>query len=73
MTTKEIIVDVARQQGMTPSEVEKEMKEAIREAMASPDPHAQELWRQIAPDGKEPTLDHFLTVVAAMVRKRMGS
>ena len=73
MTTKEIIAEVARQQGMTPSEVEKEMKEAIREAMASPDPHAQELWRQSAPDGKEPTLDYFLTVVAAMVRKRMGS
>lgn len=73
MTTKEIIAEVARQKGLTPLEVEKEMKKAIREGMASPDPHAQKLWRQIAPDGKEPTLDHFLTVVAAMVRKRMGS
>ena len=52
MTTKEIIRQIAKQHGVTPEQVEADMKEAIRAGMASTDPHAQELWKQIAPDGK---------------------
>lgn len=46
MTTAEIIAQIARQHGITPAEVEKEMLDAIRKAMASPDPQAREMWRQ---------------------------
>lgn len=49
------------------------MMEAIRAGMASTDPHAQELWKQIAPDGKEPSLDTFLKFCAEQVDKRMGN
>ena len=35
--------------------------------MASPDPHAQVLWKQISPDGKEPDLDTFLSFMANRV------
>ena len=45
---------------MTPKEVEEAMRSAIREAMATQDPQAQKLWKQIAPDGKEPSIGKFL-------------
>ena len=71
MTTKEIIRQIAKQHGVTPEQVEADMKEAIRAGMESTDPHAQELWKQIAPDGKEPSLDAFLKFCADQVDKRM--
>ena len=45
--TKRILQIIAAEQGITPEEVEHEMMEAIRAGMASPDPHAQALWKQI--------------------------
>ena len=36
------------------------MLSTMREAMASKDPQAQKLWKKLAPNGKEPTLDEFL-------------
>ncbi len=70
--TKRIIEIIATENGISPEEVEYEMMEAIRAGMASPDPHAQELWKQIAPDGKEPDLDTFLSLVANRVDMMMG-
>lgn len=60
MTTKEIIRQIAETNGTTPEQVATEMRKAIRTAMVSTDPHAQELWRQIAPDGKEPSIGRFI-------------
>ena len=65
--TRKILETIAAQHGTTPENVEHEMMEAIRAGMASPDPHAQALWKQICPDGKEPDLDTFLTFMANRV------
>lgn len=65
--TKRILETVAAQNGITAEEVEHEMMEAIRAAMASPDPHARAMWKQICPDGKEPDLETFLTFMAKWV------
>lgn len=65
--TKRIIQTIAAKEGKTPEYVEEEMMKAIRAAMATTDPHAQALWRQIAPDGKEPDLDTFLEFAANRV------
>ena len=65
--TRKILETIAAQNGTTPENVEHEMIEAIRAGMASPDPHAQALWKQICPDGKEPDLDTFLTFMANRV------
>lgn len=62
--TRKIIQTIAAQKGTTPENVEHEMMEAIRAGMASPDPYAQALWKQICTDGKEPDLDTFLSFVA---------
>ena len=69
--TKRIIEIIALQNGITAEEAEHEMMEAIRAAMASPDPHAQALWKQICPDGKEPDLDTFLAFMAKRVNMMM--
>ena len=69
--TKRIIEIIAAENGISPEKVEHEMMEAIRAGMASTDPHAQELWKQIAPDGKEPDLDTFLSFVANRVDMMM--
>ena len=65
--TRKIIQTIAAQKGTTPENVEHEMMEAIRAGMASPDPHAGALWKQMCPDGKEPDLDTFLSFIANRV------
>lgn len=70
--TKMILEIIAAANGITPEKVEYEMMEAIRAGMASPDPHAQPLWKQICPDGKEPDLDTFLTFMADRVDMLMS-
>lgn len=73
MTTKDIIAQVARKNNMTPETVEEEMQKAIRAAMATADPHAQALWRQIAPDGKEPSIETFLTFCVKRLNAMRGN
>lgn len=73
MTTKDIIRQIAMQHGVTPEQVEADMKEAIRTAMSSTDPQAQELWKQIAPDGKEPSIETFLNFCAGELHRRTGN
>ena len=73
MTTKEIIKEIARKQNMTPKEVENEIRKAIHEAMKTTDPRAQALWKQMAPDGKEPSIDTFFAFCANMMDKNRGN
>ena len=70
--TKRIIEIIAAENGISPEKVKHEMMEAIRAGMASPDPHAQALWKQMCPDGKEPDLDTFLDFMANRVDMMMG-
>ena len=57
---------------MTAKEVENEIRSAIHEAMATNDPQAQALWKQIAPDGKEPSIDRFLEFCVDRLNERRG-
>ncbi|MBQ3189606.1 MAG: hypothetical protein IJB60_09305 [Bacteroidaceae bacterium] len=70
--TKKIIKQIATEHGVTPEQVEADMREAIRAGMASTDPHAQALWKQIAPDGKEPSIEQFLEFVSGRVKSKMN-
>jgi len=67
--TKEIIQEIARQNNVTPEEVEYEMRQAIRFGMQSKDPEAQRLWKQIAPNGKEPSIETFLKFCVNRLKK----
>ena len=70
MTSKKIIKQIAKREGVTEQQVEKDMKKAIRLAMASPNPDAQKFWKQIAPDGEEPSIDTFLKAISITVVKQ---
>ena len=70
--TKKIIKQIAIKNGVSPAEVEADMREAMQAGMTSTDPHAQELWKQIAPDGKEPSIDRFLEFVSGRVKSEMN-
>lgn len=47
--TKRIIKSIALKKGVTPEEVEADMRSAIRAGMSSDDPHVQAIWKQISP------------------------
>ena len=68
MNFKNIIRLIAKEHGVTPAEVKKDMQEAIRIGMSSTDPVAQAYWKRIAPTGKEPTIEEFLAFLTSEVR-----
>ncbi|HPE96118.1 MAG TPA: sporulation initiation factor Spo0A C-terminal domain-containing protein [Bacillota bacterium] len=58
MKTKDyekIIRNIAKQNGVTPQEVEHDMQAAIDEAMKSHDPAVCDIWNSIAPTGRKPS------------------
>lgn len=70
MTANEIIRRIAKEKGISPQKVEAEIRFAIREAMTTKDPQAQALWKQLAPDGKEPSIDRFLEFCVDRLNKQ---
>jgi hypothetical protein len=70
MTTKKIIKQIAKKDGATEKQVEKDMKEAISIAMKSPNPEAQRFWKQVSPNGKEPSVEEFIRAITLEVLKR---
>ena len=67
MNTEQIIRQVAEKNGVTPNEVEREMKKAIKDGMSSTDPMVQAEWKKIAPDGKEVTIEQFLLYMIGQI------
>ena len=66
---KNIIKEVAKAYGISEQEVRNEMRVAIRVAMNSTDPTAQACWKQIAPDGKEPSVEKVIASISLMVQE----
>ena len=60
MDFKNIIRQIAKQNGVTPADVKREIENAIRIGMASSDPIAQAHWRRMSPNGTEPTVNELL-------------
>ena len=72
MNLKRIIRQIAKENGVTPAEVRKDMEEAMRASMASSDPVAMAHWRNISPDGKEPKLKDFIAYIAKQTTQALG-
>lgn len=64
MNGKEILVQVAIANRVSLGEVEKEISLAIHEAMNNPDPEIQAIWRELVPDGREPTPEQAVLLLA---------
>lgn len=67
MSTREIIKQIARQNGVTPRQVKADMLEAMRASMLSSDPTAREFWRRLSPDGREPSIGEFIKACAGQI------
>ena len=70
MNTRAIIRQIAKKHGVTPAEVKREMQLAIKEAMQSTDPVAREHWNILSPNGKDPTIEQFLTYIAKQISRQ---
>lgn len=68
MNAKKTLEKMAKENGMTVAEVEREMARAIRAAMNSPDPRIRERWKEIAPNGREPSVEEFLNYCAKSIK-----
>lgn len=64
MRLRNIIRQIAKEQGVTEAEVRREMEEAMRASMASRLPTAKAHWETISPYGKEPKLEAFVSYLA---------
>ena len=70
MNTKAIIRQIAKKHGITTAEVKREMRLAIQEAMKSTDPVTREHWNVLSPNGKEPTIEQFLTYMVGQISRQ---
>lgn len=60
MSTREILRQIARENGVSVRQVKADIKEAMRAGMSCKTPQAQAFWGDLSPDGKEPSIDAFL-------------
>lgn len=67
-----VIKKVAKAHGVSAKEVRKEMLVAIRAGRENPDPKVQAMWNRLFPDGKEPTPEEFIRVLAGVVKAEGG-
>ena len=67
-----VIKRVAKAYGVSVKEVREEMRKAIRAGRENPDPSVQAMWNRLFPDGKEPTPEEFIQVIAGIVRAEGG-
>lgn len=70
---KDILEKVAEKNGVTRDEVESEIQKAIKEAIKSRQPEAQQFWKEVAPDGQTPSVETVIALIAKKVNERMCS
>ena len=58
------LAQVAENYGKEPAEIKREIEIAIAEAMSYDDPGTQRLWKALCVDGRAPTAEEFLVVIA---------
>jgi len=63
------IKKIARQEGVSPELVYKEIQWAIEDGYNNPDPAIQAYWRKIIPDGKMPPPEKLIEILANELHK----
>ena len=64
-----LLEQIALKNGVSPEEVEHEIKEAIHAAMANRNdtPESKALWEKLSPNGEEPTVEDFIKFCAGLL------
>ncbi len=68
-TTKNIIREIAAQEGISEEECRKEMEKVIFEARNNPDPKAQKKFDELF-DGRLPTPEEFILKVSQLILEK---
>ena len=69
MSFKEIVGNIAAAYGVTTQEVEKQMEEAIWEAIKTENPAARSLWEEIIPVGQIISVEEFVVRCAELLNE----
>ena len=69
MNAKKALRKVAQQEGISVSEVRKEIQAAIDEGMKSTDKSVQAYWSRIPRNGTKPTPEEVINFIAKSVKK----
>lgn len=67
----EIFKKIAEKNGVTPKEVEEEIKLAIAIAMKNKDPQTQAFWNTISPNGNAPKPKKVITFLSANLHHKI--
>lgn len=64
-----LIEQIAIKNGVTPEEVESEIKEAIHAAMTNRNatPESKAIWEKLSPNGEEPSVEDFIKFCAGLL------
>lgn len=64
-----LIEQIAKKNGVTPKEVECEIKEAIHIAMQNRNatPESKAIWEKLSPNGEEPSVEDFIKFCARLL------
>lgn len=68
MDVTQVFKTIAKQQNKTLEQVRGEIIEAIDYAMANPDPEVKAFWKELAPDGKAPSPEDFVQIMAEIAK-----
>jgi hypothetical protein len=66
-----IIKKIAREKGISPELVYKEMQWAIEDGYNNTDPEVQARWHQLFPDGKMPSPEKLIEILANKIEKEI--
>ena len=69
MKMSKLIEQIAKKNGVTPKEVECEIKKAIRIAMINRNatPESKAIWEKLSPNGEEPSVEEFIKFCAGLL------
>lgn len=68
MNAKKAIREVAKRNGVSESEVRREIEAAVTDARNSNDPKAQAYWKSFPSKGEYPTVEEVITQVAKQAK-----
>ena len=66
-----IFKKIAERNGVTPKEVEEEIKFAIALAMKNKNPQAQEFWNTVSPNGKVPESEKVIAILTTNLQHKI--
>ena len=66
---KDVLKKIAKVEGISLKEIEREIALAIKTADRHATPEGEKMWEELSPDGKEVSIEDFIFYLANKVKK----